>query len=182
MKTIQRFLITLLCLLPLLPLGVQAEDFTLKDATGKVHNLADYKGKWVLVNFWATWCPPCLEEMPDLVALYEERKDVMVLGIAMDYKNPKTVLEFADSMFVTYPIVLGDKNIAAKIGKVPGLPTTYLFDPAGKQAAYKVGRITRESIENFMQKYSETSPNSAQKNSASVPGVALSAQLKKQLN
>ena len=159
MKTMRRCLISLLCLLPLLPLfssGAQAEGFSLKDATGKVHNLADYKGKWVLVNFWATWCPPCLDEMPDLVALYEERKDVMVLGIAMDYQNPKTVLEFADSMFVTYPIVLGDKNIAAKIGKVPGLPTTYLFDPAGKQAAFKVGRISRERIESFMKTYSAT--------------------------
>ena len=161
MKTMRRFLISLLCLLPLLPLDVQAEGFSLKDATGKVHNLADYKGKWVLVNFWATWCPPCLEEMPDLVALYEERKDVMVLGIAMDYQNPKTVLEFADSMFVTYPIVLGDKNIAAKIGKVPGLPTTYLFDPTGKQAAFKVGRISRESIENFMKTYTTTALKSA---------------------
>ena len=160
MKTMRRFLISLLCLLPLLSLfssSVRAEGFSIKDATGKVHNLDDYKGKWVLVNFWATWCPPCLEEMPDLVALYEGRKDVMVLGIAMDYRNPKAVLEFADSMFVTYPIVLGDKNIAAKIGKVPGLPTTYLFDPTGKQAAFKVGRITRESVENFMKAYSATS-------------------------
>ena len=161
MKTVRRFLISLFCLLPLLPFGAQAEGFALKDATGKVHKLSDYKGKWVLVNFWATWCPPCLEEMPDLVALYEERKDVMVLGIAMDYKNPKTVLEFADSMFVTYPIVLGDKNIAAKIGKVPGLPTTYLFDPTGKQAAFKVGKISRESIESFMKRYSATSLNPA---------------------
>ena len=86
-----------------------AQAFTLVDSKGKKHSLAQYKGKWVLVNFWATWCPPCLEEIPDLVALHENKKNnLIVLGVAMDYQDGKAVLQFSDQMMVTYPIILGD--------------------------------------------------------------------------
>jgi len=127
-----------------------AEGFTLKDTRGKVHRLEDYKGKWVLVNFWATWCPPCLEEIPDLIKLSETRKDLVVIGIAMDYQDPAYVKEFAGNLFVTYPIVLGDSKIAAQIGKIPGLPTTYLYNPEGKIAAQNVGALTRDAVERYI--------------------------------
>ena len=127
-----------------------AEGFTLKDTQGKTHRLEDYKGKWVLVNFWATWCPPCLEEIPDLIKLSETRKDLMVIGIAMDYQDPGYVKEFANNLFVTYPIVLGDSKIAAQIGKIPGLPTTYLYNPNGKMVAQNVGALTREAVERYI--------------------------------
>ena len=130
--------------------GVAAEGFTLKDTQGKTHRLEDYKGKWVLVNFWATWCPPCLEEIPDLIKLSETRKDLVVIGIAMDYQNPAYVKEFAANLFVTYPIVLGDTKIAAQIGKIPGLPTTYLYNPNGKITAQNVGALTREAVERYI--------------------------------
>ncbi len=126
--------------------------FTVTDTTGKVHRLADYKGKWVLVNFWATWCPPCQEEMPDLEKLHETRKDLVVIGIAMEYRDPAYVKQFADDMFITFPIVLGSDRIAAQIGKIPGLPTTYLYDPNGKLAAYNVGALTREAVERYIEK------------------------------
>ena len=92
--------------------------------------LSDYKGKWVLINFWATWCPPCLKEIPDLVSLYESRKkDVMMIGVAMDYRDPKTVLKFVNSLSISYPIVFGDKKIAAQIGPVSMLPTRICLIP-----------------------------------------------------
>ena len=147
-------LATLFCLLLLLPLGTQAKGFIFTDSTGKKLTLSAYKGKWVLINFWATWCPPCLKEIPDLVSLYESRKDVMVIGIAMDYRDPQTVLKFVDSLSISYPIVFGDKKIAAQIGPVSMLPTTYLFNPAGQPAAYKVGLISREDLEEFMRENS----------------------------
>lgn len=150
----QRALTVIFCLLLSLPIGADARGFVFTDSTGKKLTLSDYKGKWVLINFWATWCPPCLKEIPDLVSLYESRKDVVVIGIAMDYQNPQTVLKYADSLSISYPIVFGDRKIAAQIGPVSMLPTTYLFDPAGQPAAYKVGLISRESLEEFMRENS----------------------------
>jgi thiol-disulfide isomerase/thioredoxin len=129
-----------------------AGDFSFQDLDGKRHTLSGYKGKWVLVNFWATWCPPCLEEMPDLIKLHDKhhKTDLVVLGVAMDYRNAATVKEFAEQMLVTYPIILGTKESAAQVGPINGLPTTYLFDPQGKKVAYQVGLITREAVESYM--------------------------------
>ncbi len=139
----------LITLLALTSLSSQA--FTLVDSKGKSHSLAQYKGKWVLVNFWATWCPPCLEEIPDLVALHENKKNkLVVLGVAMDYRDAKQVMQFADQMMVSYPIILGDQKMAAQIGAIPGLPTTYLYNPEGKMVAYNVGALTREAVERYI--------------------------------
>ena len=130
--------------------AASAEGFNFKDTKGKVHRLEDYKGKWVLINFWATWCPPCLEEMPALQQLHETRKDLVVIGIAMEYQDVAYVKQFADDLLVSFPIVLGDRKIAAQIGKVPGLPTTYLYNTEGKIAAYNVGALTREAVERYI--------------------------------
>ena len=161
----RRFSAVLSLLLLLLSLSVQAHGFTLTDSAGKKLALSAYKGKWVLINFWATWCPPCLKEIPDLVSLYESRKDVMVIGIAMDYRDPETVMKYADSLSISYPVVFGDKKIAAQIGPVSMLPTTYLFDPDGKPAAYKIGLVSRTDLEEFMREYSPRSPSGASEKS-----------------
>lgn len=129
----------------------QAADFRVTDTDGKTHTLSGYKGKWVLVNYWATWCPPCLEEIPDLIALHENKKNnLVVIGIAMDYRNAKQVTDFADGLLVNYPIVLGTPQIVSQIGPVQGLPTTYLFNPDGKKVAQQVGLITRASVESYI--------------------------------
>jgi len=140
----------LLCLV-LLNYSLVAQAFTLVDSEGKTHTLAQYKGKWVLVNFWATWCPPCLEEIPDLNALHNNKKNnLVVLGVAMDYRDRQTVLEFAQRLKVSYPIIFGDRKLAAQIGQVPGLPTTYLYNPQGKLVAYHVGALKRETVERYI--------------------------------
>jgi thiol-disulfide isomerase/thioredoxin len=134
------------------PLAAGAEAFTLTDAAGKTHRLSDYRGKWVIVNFWATWCPPCLEEIPDLVSISESRKDVQVFGIAMEFQDAAQVVQFADGMFVNYPIVLGDEKVAKQIGQVGGLPTTFIFDPRGALATRHQGKLTRRQIEELIAK------------------------------
>ena len=147
---IKRTLILFFFMTLLLSVSFQVKAFKFKDSTGKIHTLADYKGKWVLINFWATWCPPCLEEIPDLIALYEGRDDVMVIGIAMDYADPEDVMAYVDDMSISYPTVLGDRMIAAQIEELSMLPSTYLFNPLGQPAARQIGLITREEIEAFM--------------------------------
>ena len=125
--------------------------FSLVDSKGHTHTLNQYRGKWVLVNFWATWCPPCLAEIPDLVALYENKKNrLIVLGVAMDYRDPKQVMEFADQLMISYPLILGDYKMAEQVGAVPGLPTTYLYNPQGKLVAYNVGALSREVVEHYI--------------------------------
>ncbi|MDO9222004.1 MAG: TlpA disulfide reductase family protein, partial [Thiobacillus sp.] len=99
----------------------------------------------------ATWCPPCREEIPDLIALHENKKNnLVVLGVALDYRSAKQVTDFADGLLVNYPIVLGSPKITNQIGPVQGLPTTYLFNPDGKMVAQQVGAITRQSVESFL--------------------------------
>ena len=136
----------------LFAVGAVAQEFTLKDTRGHVHHLADYRGQWVLVNFWATWCAPCLEELPDLAALYKAHKgkDLMVLGIALEYPSVKVVQDFLKENPIPYPVVLGDYKIAQQIGRVAGLPTSYLYDPTGKPVGYQAGMVTRDSVEAYM--------------------------------
>jgi thiol-disulfide isomerase/thioredoxin len=128
------------------------EAFVLKDMSGAEHRLSQYVGKWVIVNYWATWCPPCLEEVPEFVALYDERrnKDVMVIGVVFDYESIQTVSDYVDDMLMSYPIVLGNDNIVKQIGPADVLPTTYLFNPKGELVKVKRGLVSRLYLEKIM--------------------------------
>lgn len=128
-----------------------ARGFEFKDMQGQTQRLSDHRGKWVLVNFWATWCPPCLEEIPDLVALHEAHKksDLVVIGVALD-STRESVVEFVNKKKVSYPVVFGDYKLAEQVGEVQALPTSYLFDPAGKLVSYQEGMISRESVESYI--------------------------------
>jgi len=145
-------IVVLFALLLCLPVKiVEAHGFHFEDSAGKTHTLSKYKGKWVLINFWATWCPPCLKEIPDLSKLSQERNDLVIIGIAMEYDRTEDVMQFAEKMKIPYPIILGNRTTAAQIGDdISLLPSTYLFDPNGRPAVRKIGLITRAEIETFI--------------------------------
>ncbi|GAB4125938.1 MAG: hypothetical protein Fur0040_08370 [Sideroxydans sp.] len=128
-----------------------AQAFEFRDMQGQAQRLADYRGKWVLVNFWATWCPPCLEEVPDLVALHEAHKktDLVVIGVALD-STEKSVREFVAKRKVNYPVVLGTYDLAEQVGEVEVLPTSYLYNPSGELVSYQAGVLSRESVESYI--------------------------------
>ncbi|OIR04577.1 thiol-disulfide oxidoreductase ResA [mine drainage metagenome] len=129
-----------------------SKNFLLKDTTGVKHQLSNYKGRWVLVNYWATWCPPCLEEVPDLVNLYDHhrKKDLMVIGVVFDYKNVKEVTDYMDDMLMSYPVVLGDDAVIAQIGSAEVLPTTFIYNPQGVLVKVKRGLITKQYVESII--------------------------------
>ena len=133
----------------LLALGAEANEFTLEDIHGKTLRLTDYRGKWVLVNFWATWCPPCLDEIPELVSLYEAHKDgdLQVIGIAMDSGDRAKVARFSLAHGMIYPVVMGDSQSRLQIGPVDVLPASYLYNPKGELVNYQAGKVTRASVE-----------------------------------
>lgn len=151
MKKIAYLIIGLLLMMPLAQAELGKFE-VLKDIEGKEHRLANYQGKWVLINYWATWCPPCLEEVPDLVAIYDARKtkDLMVIGVVIDYKTEQEVLKFVDDMLMSYPIVLGTPKVIKAVGSSAVLPTTYIYNPQGKLVKIKKGLVTKEYLEQLM--------------------------------
>lgn len=135
-------------------LSCYASDFSLEDMKGKIHRLEDYRGKWVLVNIWATWCPPCLTEIPELSSLHDAHKnsDLVVIGVAIDSGSSSKVASFAEAHGISYPIVMGDRKLVRQIGELKVLPTSYLYAPNGKQVSYQDGEVTRESIEAYIKR------------------------------
>ena len=107
---------------------------TLPTLHGDSLRLSDFQVKHVLVNFWATWCPPCREEMPDLIALHErfESREFSVIGISVDLEGPDVVQAFVDEYTVPYPIALGGDGAAEAFGGAFALPTSFLLNPDGE--------------------------------------------------
>ena len=126
-------------------------DFTLPGLDGKPVSLSDYRGKWVVVNYWATWCPPCLEEIPDLVDLHEENRGrLVVLGVSYEEVNEEYLREFVESHMMSYPVMRMDPLPVTPLGPVLGLPTTYIISPEGERAARQEGPVTRAAIEQYI--------------------------------
>lgn len=135
--------------LPGLKTGITAPDFTLQTLNGENVKLSDYEGKKVVLNFWATWCKPCREEMPDLQAVYSENKeDVVILAVNMDAHND--VKGFTDQYAVTFPVLLDEEDEVSERYQVISLPTTYFIDADGKIAQKHLGQITDEQLEDVL--------------------------------
>ena len=141
-RVVLNFALVVLC-----ALAVSAQAFDLKDTSGSIQRLADLEGKWVVVNFWATWCAPCVKEVPDIAMFAKEQGDkTRVLGVALDWDDEKQVMAFARKIGHTYPLVLGTEASEKAFGKMKGLPTTIVYDPTGKMVYRKTGTVTRELL------------------------------------
>ncbi len=123
---------------------VEAFDFTYKDLDDNDVKLSDYRGKWVVVNFWATWCPPCRKEIPDFVKFKAEYGDVVeIIGVDNEDADVEIVRAFAEDYNVNYPIVRADVYNPTEFDKqnTMGLPTTVIFNPQGVQVSKRVGTM-----------------------------------------
>jgi thiol-disulfide isomerase/thioredoxin len=121
---------------------VAAKDFTLQDMDGKPHSLSDYRGKVVLVNFWATWCPPCRREMPSMEHLYQKLREKPFAVLAIDqWEDPDQVFPFLGQLaaFPTFPILFDRKSEVAQAFGVKGLPTSFILDKEGRILYRTVG-------------------------------------------
>lgn len=124
-------------------------------------SLADYRGKLVLVNFWAPWCPPCRQEMPDLEAFHNKHDDTVVLGLAVNYRSRGNVTNMVDMMNVTYPVAYASPEVADKFGSFRGLPTTFLIGPEGKVREEHPGLLPAEMMESYRKEILEPKTNAS---------------------
>lgn len=137
-----------------LPIGLDLEErapsFTLSTLDGKTVSLEDYKGKKILLNFWATWCPPCKAEMPDMQEMYEENKekDFVVLGVnvTVTEKNADDVSTFVEDYQLSFPILMDVKGKVAHQFEILSYPTSYFIDSDGVIRGKVIGALSKETM------------------------------------
>jgi cytochrome c biogenesis protein CcmG/thiol:disulfide interchange protein DsbE len=134
--------------------GRQAPDFELATLDGRKVKLSDYRGKAVILNFWATWCGPCRIEMPWFVDLQKEyaKDGLTILGVAMDDSDPQKIAQFASEMGVNYPVLLGTDKVSEQYGNVEYLPTTFYINREGEIVGKSAGLMGKGELEDDAKK------------------------------
>jgi peroxiredoxin len=121
----------------------------LKDMAGRTVKLSDFKGKVILLDFWATWCPPCREEIPGLIELQKKFGDrgLVVIGVSLDDGGVDVVKPFINKLGINYPVLMGTEEVARKYGDIQAIPTTFIIDRAGNIAAGHEGLTDKATFE-----------------------------------
>lgn len=134
--------------------GNLAPDFELKTLNGESIKLSDLRGKKVILNMWATWCPPCRAEMPDMQKFYEKYKDenvtILAVNMTTSEKNVDSIPAFLDEFGITFPVVLDEQNEVADIYQVVALPSSYIIDSNGVIQQKVMGPMNDEMMENMI--------------------------------
>jgi thiol-disulfide isomerase/thioredoxin len=129
-------------------------EFELPALSGDMVRLSDFRGDWVVLNYWATWCAPCREEIPDFSRMYDAHDDIVVLGLAFEDTDPEDFVVFLERYPASYPILLVDTfNPPASLGAPRALPTTFLVNPEGAIVNTWLGHITSTLIVDFIEEY-----------------------------
>lgn len=136
---------------PQTPTKQKSIDFKLKDLNGKEVSLNDFKGKNVLLNFWATWCPPCKAEMPDIEKFYQENKnsDLVILAVNLG-EDKQTVKSFIDKNKYNFDILLDSNQDVATKYNIVSIPTSFFIDKEGNIVSKKIGAMTIEEMKSYV--------------------------------
>lgn len=136
---------------PVVALGAPAPDFTFPSLAGPPISLSDHRGKVVLVNIWATWCPPCIEELPSLQNLYVKMKEkgqpFEILAVDIDALGAEPVRKFVDRFKLTFPIPLDPRGTIKKLYRTTGVPESFIVDPEGRLVEKVIGARKWDSPE-----------------------------------
>lgn len=148
-------------------------NFSLPDIHGKVHSLAEYSGKWVVVNYWASSCQPCIKEIPELVAFHQRHqdRDVVLLGVDFEDIPLSWLKDFMDSVSMNYTVLRSEPSQKTPFGIVLALPTTFIVSPGGELVARQIGPVTAADLDAFIKR-------KAQVNQAQPPATKINTKIR----
>lgn len=133
----------------------EAPDFVLTDLSGKAVQLSDFDGRMIILNFWATWCGPCRDEIPFFVEMVKKHKDegLTIIGVSMDMVGADAIKSFTDRYNVNYPILLNDNQVNYTYGGIQAIPTTFIINKNGKVVNRFIGNPGEEAFKNEIKKW-----------------------------
>lgn len=137
-------------------IGNRAPDFTLKTLDGRMVKLSDFRGKKVILNFWATWCPPCKAEVPEFEKFYQEQQndsiEILAVDITAQEKSKEGVTDFIKSYGITYPVVLDEAGVVADTYRISAIPTTFIVDAQGTVRQKVTGAMKYQTLSDALAK------------------------------